>query len=72
MLKNRVNGVFNISSSKKIRLTKIAEIISVYYKKKIVFKLNKNPSYLVGNNQKLRQIYKKKINENLKQIVFND
>ena len=71
-MKNEVKGIFNISSAKKIRLTEIAKIISKYYKKKISFELNKNPTYLIGNNFKLRKIYKKKIDTNLKKIIFND
>lgn len=72
LMKNEVKGIFNISSAKKIRLTEIAKIISKYYKKKISFELNKNPTYLIGNNFKLRKIYKKKIDTNLKKIIFND
>ena len=72
MLKSNVNGIFNICSSKKVRLTEIAKIISNHYKKKIILKLNKKPSYLIGNNQKLRKIFKKKINKNLKKIILDD
>lgn len=71
-MKNEIKGVYNISSSKKIRLTEIAKIISKHYKKVITFELNKNPTYLIGNNFRLRKIYKKKIDTKLKKIIFND
>ena len=67
----RSKEVYNISSSKKIRLTEIAKIISKHYKKVITFELNKNPTYLIGNNFRLRKIYKK-IDTKLKKIIFND
>ena len=69
-MKNEIKGVYNISSSKKIRLTEIAKIISKHYKKVITFELNKNPTYLIGNNFRLRKIYKKKIDTKLKKLFL--
>ena len=57
---------------KKIRLTEIAKIISKHYKKVITFELNKNPTYLICNNFRLRKINKKKIDTKLKKIIFKD
>ena len=71
-LKNKTEGIINISSGKKVKLSSIAEVIAKKYKKKINIETNSETTYLVGDNQKLKKIYKKKLNINLKDMIFNN
>ena len=68
--KKKYNGVINIASGEKTKLSEIAEIISKKFKKKILIKKNKNPSYLVANNELLKKIYKFKIEKKIKDLIF--
>tara|TARA_B100000579_G_scaffold434799_1_gene456525 strand:- start:780 stop:1598 length:819 start_codon:yes stop_codon:yes gene_type:complete len=71
-LRKQFSGVVNICSGKKVKLSKIANIIATKYKKKIFIKQNKKSTCLVGNNQLLKKIYQKKINISLKKIIFEN
>ncbi len=71
-LKNKTEGIINISSGKKVKLSSIAEVIAKKYKKKINIETNSETTYLVGDNQKLKKVYKKKLNINLKDMIFNN
>jgi len=71
-LKNKTKGTINICSGKKTKLMDIAQIIAHQYKKKIFFKINNNATYLIGNNNLLKNLFKKKISNDLKKIIFND
>ena len=64
------NGVINIASGKKTRLSEIAEAISKRFKRKILIKNNINPSYLIANNNLLKKIYKFRIKRNIKDLIF--
>ena len=68
--KKRFNGIINIASGKKTKLSDIAEIISKKFKKKIIIKKNKKPSYLIANNNLLKRIYKSKIKIQIKDLIF--
>jgi nucleoside-diphosphate-sugar epimerase len=71
-IRSKFSGIVNICSGKKIKLSKIANIIAAKYKKKIFIKANKKFTCLVGNNQLLKKIYQKKINISLKKIIFEN
>lgn len=68
--KKKFNGIINIASGKKTKLSDIAEIISRKFKKKIQIKKNKKPSYLIANNNLLKMVYKPKIKTQIKNLIF--
>jgi len=68
--KKKVQGIINIASGKKTKLSKIAEIIGKKYRKKINFKKNNDPTYLVANNSLLKKNYKFRIKTNIKDMIF--
>ena len=68
--KRQFKGVINIASGKSTYLKDIAIYISKYYKKNVEFKDNKKKTYLIADTRKLRRIYKKKIIQNLKELIF--
>ena len=68
--KKSFNGVINIASGKKTKLSEIAETISKKFKRKILIKNNINPSYLIANNNLLKKIYKFRIKRNIKDLIF--
>ena len=70
LYKRQFKGVINIASGKAIYLKDIAIYISKYYKKNVEFKDNKKKTYLIANTRKLKKIYKKKIIQNLKELIF--
>ena len=55
IIKKEVTGVINIGTGKKIRLSKIADFFGKKFKKRIIIKSNKNPTYLISNNEKLKR-----------------
>ncbi len=71
-IRKKFAGVVNICSGKKIKLSRIANIIATRYKKKIFIKQNKKSTCLVGDNQLLKKIYQKKINVSLEKIIFEN
>ena len=70
LYKRQFKGVINIASGKSIYLKDIAIYISKYYKKNVEFKDNKKKTYLIADTRKLKKIYKKKIIQNLKELIF--
>ena len=68
--KKKFHGIINIASGKKTKLSEIAKIISSKYKKKIVVMENKNPSYLIADNNLLKKIYRYKIQTKIKDLIF--
>ena len=70
LYKRQFKGVINIASGKSIYLKDIAIYISKYYKKNVEFKDNKKKTYLIADTRKLKRIYKKKIIQNLKELIF--
>jgi nucleoside-diphosphate-sugar epimerase len=68
--KKRFNGIINIASGKKTKLSEIAKTISIKFKRKILIKENKNPSTLIANNNLLKKIYKFKIKTKIKDLIF--
>ena len=69
-LRKEISGIINLSTGKKTKLSSIANIISRKYKKKIKISENDNPTFLIGNNSLLKRIYKRKLNLNLKKMIF--
>jgi nucleoside-diphosphate-sugar epimerase len=70
LYKKKFNGIINIGSGKGIYLKDIAKIISKKYKKKIEFKDNKTPTFLVSDNSKLKKIVNIRINSKLEELIF--
>ena len=68
--KKQYNGIVNIASGKKTKLSEIAQIISNKFKRKIIIKENKNPSYLIANNNILKGLYKFKKKTKNKNLIF--
>ena len=68
--RKKIEGIINIASGKKTKLSKIAEIIGKKYRKKINFKKNNDPTYLVANNSLLKKNYKFRIKTNIKDMIF--
>ena len=55
IIKKEVTGVINIGTGKKIRLSKIADFFGKKFRKRLIIKSNKNPTYLISNNEKLKR-----------------
>ena len=70
LFKKNFKGVINIASGRGVYLKDIAIYISKHYKKKVYFKDNNKKTYLIANTKKLKKIYKKKIIQNLKELIF--
>lgn len=68
--KRQIDGIVNIASGKKTKLSTIAKIIAKRYKKKIYIKKNNNPTYLVANNNFLKAKYKPLIKTSIKKMIF--
>lgn len=66
----KFKGIINLGSGKKVHLKKIAKIIGKKYKKKLFFHDNKIATYLVANNDRLKKIYKNKLNSNIEEMIF--
>ena len=66
----KFKGILNIATGKSRRLDFLAKIIAKKYKKKIIIKKQNQPTYLIANNKLLKKIYKKKINTNIKKMIF--
>ena len=49
-------GIYNIGSSFKINLKVIAKIIAKKYNKKVSFSKNNKPTYIISNNNKLKNL----------------
>ena len=66
----RKKGVFNICSSKKVKLSDIITELNRYFRKKILIKSkNKNNLMLIGDNKKLKKVgWKIKNNNYLKKL----
>ena len=65
--KKKASGIYNICNGRKINLTKIAKIFAKKYKKNINLTIIEKPTYLLGNNKKLKNLgFKpKKFNNNI-------
>ena len=70
LYQKKFKGIINLGTGKKVHLKKIANIIAKKYKKRIIFDDNKKATYLVANIIKLKKIYNKKIDVNLKKMIF--
>ena len=70
LFKKRFKGIINIASGREIYLKDIAIYISKYYKKKVEFKDNNKKTHLIANTNKLKKIYKKKMIQNLRELIF--
>ena len=68
--KKQYKGIVNIASGKKTKLSEIAQIISNKFKRKIIIKENKNPSYLIANNNILKRLYRFKIKAKIEDLIF--
>ena len=55
IIKKEVTGVINIGTGKKIQLSKIADFFSKKFRVRLIIKPNKNPTYLISNNDKLKR-----------------
>jgi len=66
----KFSGIINLGSGQKVHLKDIAKIIGKKYRKKIDFKDNNTPSYLIANVKKLKKIYKKKLNTKIEKMIF--
>lgn len=56
LMKKKKTGIYNIGSGHIFSLKKIAYLLSVKYKKKIIFKDNIKPTYLISNNNKIKKL----------------
>ena len=56
----KFNEIINLGTGRKIHLKKIARIIANKYKKKVHFKDNKKPTYLIANVRKLKKFINSK------------
>ena len=70
LLKKKFTGVVNIGSGKGIYLKDIANIILNKYNKKGIFFDNKKITYLIANNQKVKNITKLNFKSNIKKLIF--
>ena len=70
LYKKSYKGIINIASGKAIYLKNIALHISKHYKKDIMFEDNIKETYLVGNINKLKKIYKKNLIINIDKLIF--
>ena len=70
LFKKKFKGIINIASGREIYLKDIAIYISKYYKKKVEFKDNNKKTHLIANTNKLKKIYKKKMIQNLRELIF--
>ena len=55
IIKKEITGVINIGTGKKIQLSKIANFFAKKFKVRLKIETNKNPTYLISNNDKLKQ-----------------
>lgn len=55
IIKKEITGVLNIGSGKKVQLSKIASFFAKKFKVKLKIVPNKNPTYLISNNNKLKK-----------------
>ena len=70
LYKKNFGGIINLGTGNAIHLKEIAKILAIKYKKNIKFEDNKNPTYLIANNSKLKNIYKNKLNQKIKERIF--
>jgi nucleoside-diphosphate-sugar epimerase len=65
--KKKKSGIYNICNGRKINLMKIAKIFAKKNKKEIDLSIIKKPTYLLGNNKKLKSLgfKSKKFNNNI-------
>ena len=56
IIKKEITGVINIGTGKKIQILKIANFFAKKFKVRLIIKPNKNPTYLISNNEKLKGI----------------
>ena len=70
LYKKNYKGIINIGRGQGIHLKDIAKFICKKYKKKFRFEDNKNPSYLIANNLKLKKLFKLNQKINLKKLIF--
>ena len=70
LLKKKFTGVVNIGSGKGIYLKDIAKIILNKYNKKGIFFDNKKITYLIANNQKVKNITKLNFKSNIRKLIF--
>lgn len=55
IIKKEIAGVYNIGTGKKIQLSKIASFFAKKFKVRLKIISNKNPTYLISNNKKLKR-----------------
>ncbi len=70
LYKKNFRGIINIGSGKSINLKSIAMVICKKYNKEFEFIDNKNTTYLVADNRKLKSIYKTKLTRKIKDLIF--
>ena len=54
LFKNKSNGIWNICSSKKVKLVDIIKEINKFYKKNIKIIKGNRQTTLIGNNNKIK------------------
>ena len=70
LLRKKYTGVLNFGSGEGTYLKDIAYIIGQKHKKTLIFNDNKTNTKLVANVNKLKKIYKSKITNNIKKMIF--
>ena len=70
LYKKKFKGTINLGTGEAIHLQKIAEILAKKYKKKIKFKNNKHPTYLISNASKLKSFYKYRLSKKIEEHIF--
>lgn len=68
LYKKKYKGIVNICCGKKIKLTTIVKFLAKKFKKKILINDRKTPTFLVGNNTRLKKIGWKQT-DNIKNII---
>ena len=68
LYKKKYKGIINICCGKKINLITIVKLLAKKFKKKIIINDQKKPSFLVGNNTRLKKIGWKQT-DNIKNIM---
>ena len=69
LYKKKFKGIINLGSGEATHLKEIANILAKKYKKKIKFKDNTKPTYLIANVSKLKNIYKYKLIQKIEKRI---
>ncbi len=70
LYKKQYTGIINIGLGKPVLLKDIAKIIFRKKNKKVIFKDNKKPSFLIANNKKLKKILNFKLQSSLIKMIY--